>query len=355
MAICSALLSVTAKCLCLKQQGSEGVDPSEASLYMQAALYCVFDGHIGRKCASSCTKLLPEELRSRVDSLKLQMDNGQGMGKAWEEVFLATDDALVEAGSTEDGTTATAVLVWTDAAGNTCLQVCSSPQAKTVSGNLIRDLLLINPCLIFASIADRDTRLSGCLSSLEDCAGSAWYPSSTVDLAEAEDDAVTRQRSFMFERPAWAPFMKGAGIRSVAEWLLRCTQSANVGDSAAVFCSAEQNPRDSFRKMTVDHRISDPGEKRRLAAMGIELGKDKTRLYGLNLSRCLGDHFIKTADLGFIAVPSVSEVVRLRPQESGLLVIASDGLWDVAEPGRVMQVRSMQPDSVELDPVHRSC
>ena len=90
--------------------------------------------------------------------------------------------------------------------------------------------------------------------------------------------------------------------------------------------------------MTVDHRISDPGEKQRLADMGIELGKNKTRLYGLNLSRCLGDHFIKVHDLGFIAVPSVSEVVCLGPQDSGLVVIASDGLWDVAEPGRVMQV-----------------
>lgn len=94
--------------------------------------------------------------------------------------------------------------------------------------------------------------------------------------------------------------------------------------------------------MTVDHRISDPGEKQRLADMGIELGKNKNRLYGLNLSRCLGDHFIKTADLGFIAVPSVSEVVRLGPNDSGLVVIASDGLWDVAEPGRVMQVSPLR-------------
>lgn len=115
-------------------------------------------------------------------------------------------------------------------------------------------------------------------------------------------------------------------------------QSANVGDSAAVFCHSNQNPATDFVKMTVDHRISDPGERKRLAAMGIELGKNKTRLYGLNLSRCLGDHFIKTADLGFIAVPSISEVVRLGPEDSGLVVIASDGLWDVAEPGRVMKV-----------------
>ena len=115
-------------------------------------------------------------------------------------------------------------------------------------------------------------------------------------------------------------------------------QTANVGDSAAVFCSSQKDPKTEFVKMTIDHRISDPGERKRLAALGIELGKNKNRLYGMNLSRCLGDHFIKSADLGFTAVPSVSEVLRLAPNESGLLVVASDGLWDVAEPGHVMQV-----------------
>lgn len=127
-------------------------------------------------------------------------------------------------------------------------------------------------------------------------------------------------------------------------------QTANVGDSAAVFCKTGQDPKTEFVKMTVDHRISDPGERKRLAALGIELGKNKTRLYGMNLSRCLGDHFIKSADLGFTAVPSVSEVMQLAPAESGLVVIASDGLWDVAEPGRVMEVWVCEGCSIFVSP-----
>ena len=118
-------------------------------------------------------------------------------------------------------------------------------------------------------------------------------------------------------------------------------QTANVGDSAAVFCNSTADPREQFQKLTADHRISDPIEKQRLADLGIELGKNRTRLYGLNLSRCLGDKFIKGADLGFTAVPSISEVAKLAPHESGMLVVASDGLWDVAEPGRVMEVRRL--------------
>lgn len=93
---------------------------SAAFSCVQAALYCVFDGHCGRKTAAACTRLLPEELRRRMPELRPALDAGEGAGAAWEEVFLATDAAL----DTEDGATATAVLVWKDAAGNVCLQVC---------------------------------------------------------------------------------------------------------------------------------------------------------------------------------------------------------------------------------------
>ena len=54
--------------------------------------------------------------------LKPRLDSGEGVGQSWEDVFLATDSAL-ESASTEDGTTATAVLVWNDRSGNLCLQV----------------------------------------------------------------------------------------------------------------------------------------------------------------------------------------------------------------------------------------
>ena len=75
------------------------------------------------------------------------------------------------------------------------------------------------------------------------------------------------------------------------------------------------------------------------AGMGIKLGTRSTRLYGLNLSRCLGDKFLKDGDLGLSAAPHVSPVVRLPPRASGLVVLASDGLWDVASAARAVAVR----------------
>lgn len=49
----------------------------------------------------------------------------------------------------------------------------------------------------------------------------------------------------------------------------------------------------------------------------------------------LGDRFLKEQDVGFTAEPYVSEGLRIDPQDEALLVVASDGLWDVVSPERV--------------------
>ena len=54
-----------------------------------------------------------------------------------------------------------------------------------------------------------------------------------------------------------------------------------------------------------------------------------TRLYGLNIARSLGDRFLKDEDLGLSAEPHVSDVVTVDADREALIVIASDGLWDV--------------------------
>lgn len=74
--------------------------------------------------------------------------------------------------------------------------------------------------------------------------------------------------------------------------------------------------------------------------MGIRMKTNHTRLYGLNLSRCLGDKFLKNEDLGLSAEPYVSPVLRFDLAQRGVAVLASDGLWDVMEPSAAMQVAS---------------
>lgn len=73
--------------------------------------------------------------------------------------------------------------------------------------------------------------------------------------------------------------------------------------------------------------------------MGIRMGAKRTRLYGLNLSRCLGDKFLKDEDLGLSAAPHVSAPLRPDPAAPSLVLLASDGLWDVTDPAAAFAVR----------------
>mmetsp|Transcript_25266 Transcript_25266/g.54917 ORF Transcript_25266/g.54917 Transcript_25266/m.54917 type:complete len:682 (+) Transcript_25266:178-2223(+) len=101
-------------------------------------------------------------------------------------------------------------------------------------------------------------------------------------------------------------------------------QAANVGDSSALLVNISTG---QWVKMTEDHRIaSSRSERERLQRRGHTV---KTRLYGLNISRMLGDKFLKDEDLGFTAEPFVSSSTCVRSEERTFLVLASDGLWDV--------------------------
>lgn len=86
-----------------------------------------------------------------------------------------------------------------------------------------------------------------------------------------------------------------------------------------------------WRSLTEDHRIAgNPAEAARLSAKNHNVpGGVSTRLYGLNIARMLGDRFLKEQDVGFTAEPYVSEGVILGPNDEALLLVASDGLWDV--------------------------
>jgi len=103
---------------------------------------------------------------------------------------------------------------------------------------------------------------------------------------------------------------------------------ANVGDSRAILVNGS-----TVRRVSYDHRASDPREKERIVKDGGQVSKERVG-GSLSVSRSLGDHMLK--DRGVSCVPDVS------CSEVGIgeaLVIASDGLWDViddAEAGRIL-------------------
>ncbi len=191
----------------------------------RAAVFCVFDGHCGRKTAYEASQLLPNLLAQQAAKCSEALEEGIGLQREMEQVFLETDARLV----TEEGCTATAALIWQAGNGTSYLQV------------------------------------------------------------------------------------------------------ANVGDSSCLYIDLDS---DYWQQTTADHRLTNPSERQRLKDMGISLGKNQNRLYGLNVSRCLGDKYLKEEDLGLSAVAHVSRTQQLKA--AALIVVATDGLWDVTTSAAVV-------------------
>lgn len=95
---------------------------------------------------------------------------------------------------------------------------------------------------------------------------------------------------------------------------------ANVGDSRAVLVGDG-----SAKRISVDHRASDPAEARRVAQEGgiVRHGRVGGQL---SVSRSLGDHHLKCS-----GVSCVPDVCSYEAVDNHALVIASDGLWDALE------------------------
>jgi len=108
----------------------------------------------------------------------------------------------------------------------------------------------------------------------------------------------------------------------------RFIQSANVGDSSAILCRGGKVIALSF-----DHKLKDNAqEQQRLRELGVEITDNQSRLHGLAITRTLGDHCLKKGSThlestGLVADPYVSDVISI--QSGDILLLASDGLWDV--------------------------
>eukprot|EP00793_Prasinoderma_coloniale_P004700 PRCOL_00000461-RA len=92
--------------------------------------------------------------------------------------------------------------------------------------------------------------------------------------------------------------------------------------------------------LTSDHTLLAEGERQRLAEAGVSLRDGERRLYGLAVSRVLGDGYLKSEDVGLSAEPSVSDPTAL-VGPGDVLVVASDGLWDVTTPEQAVSIATL--------------
>ena len=109
---------------------------------------------------------------------------------------------------------------------------------------------------------------------------------------------------------------------------------ANVGDSRAVYVS----PSGAVFPLSTDHKPNRPDEEARLVARGA--WAERNRVIGrLAMSRALGDRHYKNPagpDKHWVISEPEIQVLNLREangstqtEDAGVLVIASDGIWDV--------------------------
>lgn len=114
---------------------------------------------------------------------------------------------------------------------------------------------------------------------------------------------------------------------------------ANVGDSAAVLYL----PGDKSVTLSADHRVSrrSPAEHNRLVEAGAQIGRIKgrdglpvgpERIYpgGLSVTRSIGDN-----DSTKAAIPEPDVVTITLPPCGGMIVLASDGVWDFVDGAHV--------------------
>ena len=103
--------------------------------------------------------------------------------------------------------------------------------------------------------------------------------------------------------------------------------AANVGDSRAVVIDGSD-----VQRLSRDHRPTDPAEIQRVESEGGFVVRG--RVVGqLGVSRALGDHSLKSLGVTWCPYVSAREVSL-----DSILVIGSDGLWDVLSDGDVRNV-----------------
>ena len=103
---------------------------------------------------------------------------------------------------------------------------------------------------------------------------------------------------------------------------------ANVGDSTAFIVY------DNFvKKISVDHKCTDPKEEERILLSGGKITKNRV-MGQLVLSRCLGDLYCKK--YGVSNIPDIS--VNKLDGNVKYVVVASDGIWDVVKEDELLQL-----------------
>lgn len=349
----------------------------------QSALFCLYDGHSGCMAAQQASKLLPSQLEQHWQPYRAggaSCNGPQGSPHKRQKLEIAScrgfdDDAHAsaalarEASSTERGPVCEATNGSGLAAAAAVGQLNSSALQQLVAPLLPRQQPLSEDTASWQcqALVDAFLQTDAHLDTDDGCTATAVVVDYHLDHSETNgagalpDLARGGGDSSAGPGPSCSNGGNAAhGGATVAEGAGACTpgcssstpgppgagaagrpsgftcRAANVGDSHALLLDLTNH---TWHLLTEDHRIGDnPKEQQRILQQSGQA--PRSRLYGLNIARMLGDKFLKTEDVGFTATPYVSMPIHIPAGHAALLVIASDGLWDVATFDRAVAIVS---------------
>ncbi|EGR33322.1 protein phosphatase, putative [Ichthyophthirius multifiliis] len=126
-------------------------------------------------------------------------------------------------------------------------------------------------------------------------------------------------------------------VRKEANNVTKC-YVANLGDTRAVLCE-----NDKAIRVSTDHKAVNEQEIKRIKEMGGIIIRGRVS-GSLAITRALGDLDLKTE--GVLNVPDTEEFVV--SQKTQYLILASDGLWDVCDDQKAVDLCKNINDTAEM-------
>lgn len=286
-------------------------------------LFGVFDGHGGAEVALYCRNHLPEELLTHLN------DKGHAKkAEALTKAYLQLDFALKGKAAQQELRALKGRGQSTDVdLDSLALLLRRSKQAQPKLGTRVSTAQLLSG---LASLRRVHKALSQDASPAQAGGAADAVGSTAVCVLVSKDELVC----------------------------------ANAGDSRAVLCRGGL-----AQSLSRDHKPGDHSERRRIEAAGGIItaaqcaGRTVTRVNGLSLSRALGDHAQKRADLrpeqqAVTAMPEICTAKRSPDDE--FVVLACDGIWDVKSSQQVVDFvryrlqRGVKPSTI-IEELLRAC
>ena len=177
---------------------------------------------------------------------------------------------------------------------------------------------------------------------------------------DAPGDAANALRDAFLETDAnIACEYEGCSAAVLLVWRCDATggvyaQTANVGDAGIVLgrtrghtvSDARANP--DAHLVTRAHVLADPAERARFVAAGASVAEGTNEIVrGLRVSRSVGDAFLKRELPGLVATPYVSAPIFMRGDGNDVAVLATRGLWRVADAREAAEAATSSPGGGE--------